>query len=413
MPQQHAPDTALPLSELQEAAVERIRFFQNELKKYGIYVRTGMELEFAILNENGENIPCRFPIKNPCAYLKEQGIEYVSGYRGEGAVFKHGDRTDVSSWITSGDDEPIMIADDPRPSYRTQYELTIGEEGAFGGPKPQNFMPEKIAQTTEYLRRKGLADMLRDTTMLTAIEPHPQLKEFLKNPTPDFSAHRTYNIALPPYMEVTDCMGLHTNISAFDRNGKNLFAESPELMDHCLQSLVRLQKSSVLANAPTPQSYERYFNGSISVPKGIGSDDAKLVIFDDANAVAYASASKRDEWGLSADEYRIENRLPGADADPYVAMATTMAALYDAVKTHVRVKGLLGKAKDDEKTLSTAEKTLFIAKKSPREASEELPRQFSDIIERYEQSNELKELLGTRLYHAIHHEYAQQQNVGF
>ncbi|WP_118133270.1 glutamine synthetase family protein [Oceanicella sp. SM1341] len=120
--------------------------------------------------------------------------------------------------------------------------------------------------------------------------------------------------------------GFHFHISVLDREGKNIFAGTSEgvpnaAMMGALGGMKRYMASSMLCFAPHLNSYRRF---------GIGT-----------YAPAYAA------WGLdnrssairvpatTGAAARIEHRLAGADANPYLALAAILQAILDGMDENI------------------------------------------------------------------------------
>ena len=81
---------------------------------------------------------------------------------------------------------------------------------------------------------------------------------------------------------------------------------------------------------------------------------------------------------------RIENRLPGADADPFVAMAITMAAMVEAL--HARYEGC-----------------------NIKEQKFSLPESHEQLVKIFQSSVRLKTLLGRNFYDQLLSVYMPSQ----
>lgn len=115
--------------------------------------------------------------------------------------------------------------------------------------------------------------------------------------------------------------GMHIHFSVLDADGKNIFAgENPEgsaALRYAVGGLLENMKDSTAIFAPNYNSYRRFKKGS-HAPTAIawGYDNR-------------SSALRIPESEIAAT--RIELRVPGADANPYLAMAVMLAAAYDGL----------------------------------------------------------------------------------
>ena len=116
--------------------------------------------------------------------------------------------------------------------------------------------------------------------------------------------------------------GMHIHTSIYDRQGMNIFADAdpvdpPRLMPrlrHAVAGLGALLDESMLCLAPHPNSYRRFRAGALA-PSGRnwGYDHREVAL-----RVPRSSEYNR----------RIEHRVAGADANPYLALATVLAGIH-------------------------------------------------------------------------------------
>lgn len=115
--------------------------------------------------------------------------------------------------------------------------------------------------------------------------------------------------------------GLHLHVSVLDAQGRNLFDGSPEApadaLLHAVAGLQQAAASSLLLFAPHANSYRRF--------------------------VPNAFVPLNDSWGFNnrtvalriphsdARNTRIEHRIAGADANPYLVTAAVLAGLLDGL----------------------------------------------------------------------------------
>lgn len=107
----------------------------------------------------------------------------------------------------------------------------------------------------------------------------------------------------------------HIHISLW-REGKNAFwdaktGEGSQLFRHFLGGLMKYSPELCYCYAPSVNSYKRYQSASWAPTKMAWSHDNRTVGF---RVVGHGNS------------FRIENRMPGADANPYLAFAAMIAA---------------------------------------------------------------------------------------
>jgi glutamine synthetase len=117
--------------------------------------------------------------------------------------------------------------------------------------------------------------------------------------------------------------GLHIHVSLLDQEGNNVFAgessDGPfsDTLRHAIGGLVKLMPQSMALFAPNANSYRRFQRG-VFAPV-------------DANwGVNHRAVSLRIP--LSGDQNRrVEHRVSGADANPYLVTAALMAGLHHGI----------------------------------------------------------------------------------
>jgi glutamine synthetase len=163
--------------------------------------------------------------------------------------------------------------------------------------------------------------------------------------------------------------GTHIHISLLSPNGQNLLMGSRQTND--LTALGhsflagQLHHADALAAflSPTPNDYKRYQPGSFApVNKSWGIDNRSASIRVPATAIGSAA--------------RVENRIGGAAANPYLALAATLAAGLDGI----------------ERNLSLSEPVSVDA--AGRDDLERLPRSLDDALDALEANHVIREMLG-------------------
>jgi hypothetical protein len=347
-------------SPLQQAAIQRIHEYQEELKQYGYYVRSGMELEFMVKDSRGVLVPGVIKLGKAEEYLQNPARDMPLLRR-----FK----TDSTA----------------------EYEIVVGDHVDRGERRASvtQFSPVEVARTTARLKEGELKRMLQESTCLSggtmrAIAPF----------SPVFHAF-PYSLASDNTLSQyeNNSSALHINVSLYDEKGKNAFSNSDGLLKHCARSLVRVQDEAGLAFLPKNNSLKRLRPEShVSVPGGLGMETIPDQAIRKSNSSVNIRGGIYEVGGPSGKasyhhEMRIENRLPGADADPFVAMAVTLAAMVHAVRTYSReMDGV----------------------KNP---AIPLTRSHGELVEKFETSRRMEKLLGPMLFNAILDEYGQTAEV--
>jgi glutamine synthetase len=111
--------------------------------------------------------------------------------------------------------------------------------------------------------------------------------------------------------------GLHMHISVVDDKGNNIFHRGDTAhprLHHAIGGLLETMPAAMSFWAPSVNSYRRYRGGISCAP-------VSLTWGNENRTVAFRiPLAKQGAW-------RVENRVPGADANPYLAMAVTLAAM--------------------------------------------------------------------------------------
>jgi glutamine synthetase len=111
--------------------------------------------------------------------------------------------------------------------------------------------------------------------------------------------------------------GLHVHVSVLDREGRNIFACTPDApadtLRHAIGGLQRSAKDCLLLFAPNANSYRRFvLNAFVPLNDCWGFNNRTV-----AMRVPYSDPAN----------VRIEHRIAGADANPYLVTAAVLAGM--------------------------------------------------------------------------------------
>ncbi len=103
----------------------------------------------------------------------------------------------------------------------------------------------------------------------------------------------------------------HIHCSLSDEQGKNVFGTDRELFDHFVAGQLACLREMTLFLAPQVNSYKRFVAGSFA-----------------PTAVAWGTDNRTCSMRVvgHGPSLRVENRLPGADVNPYLAIAAMIAS---------------------------------------------------------------------------------------
>jgi glutamine synthetase len=163
--------------------------------------------------------------------------------------------------------------------------------------------------------------------------------------------------------------GMHLHISMNDKAGKNAFASDDpagtELLRHAIGGMKALLGESMAIFAPNANSYRRFKANSyapVAMTWGVNNRTVSLRVPAGAPHTRH-----------------VEHRVCGADANPYLAMATVLAAQLHGIRNTIDPgPAVVGNGYESE------------------EARVRLPNHWATAIEAFENSDLMKEYLGER-----------------
>jgi glutamine synthetase len=237
----------------------------------------------------------------------------------------------------------------PVAALELEFHLLDGELGPDG--RPQNarcerlggrgaetevFLPERLddearffALVDRYAEAQGVA--LKSTVceyapgqyelnlghggdMLRAADEAAMLKRLVKAAARDAGRRATF-MAKP--FEDQSGSGLHVHLSLLDRSGRNALAAEPDLLRHAAAGLLATMAEGMLVWAPNANSYRRLRPGSYAPTAATWGENNRTV----AVRVPPGPAAAR----------RVEHRVAGADANPYLVLAAVLAGVHHGI----------------------------------------------------------------------------------
>ena len=188
--------------------------------------------------------------------------------------------------------------------------------------------------------------------------------------------------------------GLHIHTSVMNKNGKNLFAGGnndplkSNTLKYAIGGLQETLFESIAVFAPCVNAYRR-FRPNIYVPMGPtwGVNNRSL-----AFRVPLGDEGSR----------RIEHRVPGADANPYLALAAVLAGVHHGITNKIEpTKPSTGNAgsKPDKRFPSTIEEALT-AFKNAKILPEYFGKRYCDIyrLTKYAEVESFRDYISKREY---------------
>lgn len=127
-----------------------------------------------------------------------------------------------------------------------------------------------------------------------------------------------------PYMEMAGS-GAHIHVSMLDEQGRNIFAADDAAgssqLQHAIGGLAATMADAMLIFAPTANSYRRYRSQA-------------YVPLSPSWAVNHRGVALRIP-SSSADNRRVEHRVAGADANPYLLTAAVLAGIHHGLQRRI------------------------------------------------------------------------------
>ena len=305
-----------------------------------------------------------------------------------------------------------------KPVVATETEFYLVEEGANGLPQPlkptvpgsalrqegiQYGMMEDLWDQDEFLmsvKSAATAQNLPMTTVLSEFSPgqleinlhHNEdvlaacdqgvmFKRLIKGSARQHGVGASF--MAKPFADIAGC-GLHIHVSLYDENGNNIFTDpasqqvppTSEKMRHAVGGLAQTMGDAMAVYSPNANSYRRLQPGNF--------------------------APLSPNWGYNhramslripvsgAKDMRIEHRVAGADANPYLVMATLMAGIHHGLTQQCDPGDMV-----EEGTLITEEKIT-------------LPTRWESALDSFKQSAVMAQYLGEQ-YHGIYYQVKQAE----
>jgi glutamine synthetase len=132
-----------------------------------------------------------------------------------------------------------------------------------------------------------------------------------KNGAKEIAAQEGYAITYMAKFDEREGSSCHIHCSLGKSGGGNAFAEDRQMFDHFVAGQLAALRELTLFYAPHINSYKRFAEGSFA-----------------PTAVAWGNDNRTCSMRVvgHGEALRVENRLPGADVNPYLALAGMIAA---------------------------------------------------------------------------------------
>ncbi len=132
-----------------------------------------------------------------------------------------------------------------------------------------------------------------------------------KNGAKEIASQEGYAITFMAKFNELEGNSCHIHCSLQNEGGSNVFADDEQTFHHFLAGQLACLQELTLFYAPQINSYKRFVPGSFAPTAVAWGDDNRTCSM---RVVGHGQAK------------RLENRLPGADVNPYLALAAMIAA---------------------------------------------------------------------------------------
>ena len=144
-----------------------------------------------------------------------------------------------------------------------------------------------------------------------------------KNGAKEIAAQEGMAISFIAKFDEKEGNSCHVHLSFRSDDGRPLFAEEPQIFDGFVAGLLAGMRELTLFYAPNVNSYKRFQPGSFA-PTAIawGNDNRTCSV----RVVGHGSSK------------RVENRLPGADVNPYLALSAVIASGLHGIENELELE---------------------------------------------------------------------------
>jgi glutamine synthetase len=144
-----------------------------------------------------------------------------------------------------------------------------------------------------------------------------------KNGAKEIAAQEDMSISFIAKYNQAEGNSCHIHISVRGDDGTPVFAEQPEIFDRFVAGLLAGMRELTLFYAPNINSYKRFQQGSFA-PTAVawGNDNRTCSL----RVIGHGPAK------------RVENRMPGADVNPYLALAALIASGLDGIERELELE---------------------------------------------------------------------------
>ena len=186
---------------------------------------------------------------------------------------------------------------------------------------------------------------------------------------------------MPKLFENENGSGMHFKISAFDDNGKNIFEDNAKLSDRAKSTIAGIlhhARELSLINNPLVNSYKRLkpnFDAPVYVSWSSNSNRSALLRIP----------TERN------NQIKLELRSPDSATNPYLCIAMLIYSILDGIENNMELEDAINENMYSGKNYNI----------------KKLPDTLSEAIDEFENSNFVKEKLGTQIFN----EYIEAKKI--
>lgn len=229
---------------------------------------------------------------------------------------------------SDGRAQPPRLPQTRRREYRTQINsmTDLNEYSAVLADISAGCTAQRIPAGTalaEYGPGQFEVNLHHSADALTACDEAIRFKRLVRGFATRHGMEATF---MPkPYADMAGS-GAHLHVSVLDDSGRNIFAseqpEGNETLQHAIAGLARTMPDAMLIFAPTINSYRRY-------------RPEAYVPLNPTWAVNNRGVALRIPMSTAANR-RVEHRVAGADANPYLLAAAVLAGMHHGITQKLR-----------------------------------------------------------------------------
>ena len=203
---------------------------------------------------------------------------------------------------------------EPRPGQPLQRRLLDDRDGAHRAADPPHPQLDDGAGHVASRTRRASATSAstRSTSATTTRSQTADNHVIYKTGAKEIAAQEGMSITYMAKFDEREGNSCHIHLSLAKDGGGNVFADDEATFDRFVAGQLAALRELTLMFAPHVNSYKRFVAGSFAP--------------DGGRRGATTTAPARCAWSGHGQGLRVENRLPGADVNPYLALAAMIAA---------------------------------------------------------------------------------------